>query len=181
MHKTTFEYTSLPLACNNTVYYYIPKTPFPALSVLLGRSLPLENTLNPYLRVCLQVCILHGARIGELLKATTKDIIGPDLLLIHGEKKSRDYTMYLPGLVQCFERPIESGQVVRIFPFDYLQVWRKARGIGMVNYLPGRKNAIVTHTGRYQLAKTLTRVGTESAASDVLRHRSPDTIKYYLK
>ena len=173
--------TSLISACNSTMYYYTPGNLFPLLSQLVNQPLPLESSLFPPLRVCLQVCLIYGCRIGELLQSTTKDIIGEDVLLIHAEKGSRDYILYLPKLSSCFSSCLTSGSIQRIFPFTYIQVYRNARKVGLAKYLPGAKNAKVTHYGRYQLAQSIARIDSRKAASDALRHRSPETISYYLQ
>jgi hypothetical protein len=168
-------------ACKSTLEYYKHSCFDDMSKELLGVCHARLVSANPYIVTLITVLFVSGGRIGELLSCTTSDIIPKDTVLIHGEKKSRDYLLYLPGLEQCFSRSLSQGVRVPIFPFTYNQVYRTAKKLSLGRIFEGHTNMTVTHLGRYIKAQQVSSISSVSSASDILKHRSSKTIQYYLR
>ena len=168
-------------ACNTPEFYYSPASPLPSLSSLIGRSLAEEHLINPHIKTVLQLCLLYGCRIKELLSTTKADVFPIDRLFIKAEKGSRSYFIFLPGISEQISKFPGLPESAPLFPFNYMRVYRVAVRIGLYCFFAGSKNRSVTHLGRHILAQSVNRLAGEKAASDALRHRADRSIQYYLK
>lgn len=164
-----------------TSFYYASPYNLGTLEELAGFPVGNESSANPHILTLIKLCILNGARIGELLRLTAADVIGHDVVLVHGEKHSRDYTITLPGLSAQLKAYAKFGPKTPLFPFKYKQVYDTCVRIGLGAKMGQNSNTTRTHLGRYKQAQGVVSKKGLTSGSDVLRHRSSKTIQYYLK
>jgi integrase len=181
MSRMTFSAPApLVYAGNNTLYCYTLPDTFPSLTALVDADPNLESQMNRLHRDILRVVYSYAARINEILRLTTNDIVREDTVLVTAEKGSRSYIILLPGLGDQIRVLGSPGGAVLLFPAKYIQVYRSARKCGLGLSLEGHRNRSVTHRARYDTARIVANKKGTSVASDVMRHRSASTIQYYL-
>ena len=121
-----------------------------------------------------------GARIGEILQAHGIDIVLPDLLIIHGSKKSRDRSIRVPELTQQFILPAGFPGCL-LFSVSYSQVYRAYLNAGIVCLYPKNRNRSVTHNYRVQFIK---RVHGKSkrltTTAEIVGHKSISSTQSYI-
>lgn len=121
-----------------------------------------------------------NARASELLGIRAIDNVRGNRFLIRGLKRSRNYTIIVPG--NWIERPPKPDPRWndRIMPFTYNQLYRWCVKIGIGNLRPGRKTFCRTHAARYDTAQAVFEIAGERAAGDCLHHNSHKSINYYI-
>jgi integrase len=119
-------------------------------------------------------------RASELLGLRLCDNIRGNIFLIRGKKRSRSYTITVPGKWLLRPKRNDPRWAQPLFPFDYnyLYKWYCRTGIGGPR--TGRKTNIRTHASRYVTAANVVALGTSDNASDALHHNSKRSINFYI-
>lgn len=122
----------------------------------------------------------HNCRVSELLSLRPCDCLKGNLFLVRGKKRSRSFTITVPGLWLSRPSKKDGRWQVPIFTYtyDYLYKWSTRIGIGGTR--PGRKTFVRTHTARYVVAQSVFEIAGEKAAGDCLRHNSRKSVSFYL-
>jgi len=159
--------------------YYCPAVTLDVCAGVVGTPSTVLGRVAPIYRAALYVIAMYGMRSAEYLRAQVSDIISQDVLFIQGVKGSRSYTIQLPGLSAQFETEISKCPGRLVSGTTYLALYRASVKIGLGTLLANHRHATRTHIYRHKLAN-LVRDRGETAAGDLLRHRSRTSIKYYL-
>jgi integrase len=123
---------------------------------------------------------IHSMRISELLELTVDDDLEQGRFIIKGRKRSRSYTVYIPELIPIVKELKTTANDRRVFRCDYKWIWEWCRRCG-VGFTPeGHVNCARTHAHRYQTAERVSSRAGNTAAGDVLHHRSRSSVDYYL-
>lgn len=130
--------------------------------------------------VALYVSGVNSMRISEVLGICRSDYLGAGRFVIRAKKRSRSYTIYAPELRPMVEGVGGGGASNRIFDFDYQWVWAWCRRCGVGMTPVGHRNVARTHAHRYITAQKIAGLVDDGVAGDVLHHRSPESISYYL-
>lgn len=150
-------------------------------ATLLNSPLSAIQRLPVGIAGLLNCAAIHCCRISEILELTPAQYIGENRFVVRALKGSRNYIVVLPIIIL---NPAWQSHPKRFTPFieySYAQVWRYCRRAG-VGFVPaGHRNVAVTHAHRYRTASAVQQVFDDSAAGDVLHHRSRRSIQYYLQ
>jgi len=168
-------------AQNTTSYYYRGHSVLPSIRCILNDCGIHEDLLSQPVRALLQVCFLYNCRISELLCCSNQDVIHPDRLLCLGKKKSGSYIIFVPGLSESLKIKGVSLVDFPIFLFTYKKIWSSAKRAGLGKIKGFGLTHRVTHVSRFKIATVVSNKYSESVASDILHHRSQNSISYYTK
>lgn len=166
--------------CNTTTYYLLPRGCFPSVKALLDNRSIHDDVLPRRVATVFQIAFLYCCRISELLDSRHCDVVPPDRLVCKGKKGSNSYIIYLPGLSQFIYDNGFLNSTDSLFPFKYAYLYRWAVRIGIPVRLDKRNNNAVLHLSRYVFSNKCIDRQPSSAIGECLRHRSKDTINYYL-
>lgn len=171
----------LPSVRSSSVDYFSLCSRLGDPSIVLG--VPLERTasMSPVCRAALVICISNGMRIGEVLSLRFSDCVAPGIYAVKALKGGRAFLVAVPITAAEQQAQQATGRDRFIFQCTYQQVYRAAIKAGVRVHIAGRRNASVTHTGRYRIAQKLAERGDLAKVSDVLRHQSAATKEYYLR
>jgi len=162
------------------LFYYDCHDLLPPLEFLVKTPLRATNLLNKYVLSFLQLLFIYAGRCSEFLNICSSDVLAGDRVLVRGLKHSSSYIVYLPRIyVHCFGVP-RKFHPFKIFPFSYHKIYLACKKIGIVLPRSEEGNDIVTHIARYDVAQQVENFSDDFTAGQVLRHRSADSIKYYL-
>lgn len=173
--------TASPLfVCNFCLYSYIENQQFINNCFNVQKALISTNYAPPAVLGFLRFLGESNARVSELLRLKPRDAIQGNRFLVRGLKRSRNYTVVVPG--QWLEKPPKKDGRwdVPIVPWSYNQLWRWCIRIGIGNLRPGRSTYARTHAARYSTAQAVFDIAGERAAGDCLHHNSHKSISFYL-
>lgn len=173
--------SSLNRARNTTSYCYQGHSSLPTIQLLLNNCAIQEGMLPPAIRAILQVCFLYNCRISELLSCYSNHVIHPDRLLCLGKKRSGSYIIFLPGLSHSMMGENKKSIPYQLFPITYKKLWTWCVRVHIIQKKRSGLNNNVTHVSRFKIAEEIINKFSEPVASDILRHRSLNSISYYTK
>lgn len=179
--RTNSEPSTQDSTRNSTKYCYKPPADYPTIKDILDSKVIKEEYLSSVARAALQVSFLNASRISEILSLRVLDVIGYDIVLVRGAKRSASYTIFLPGLTNQLILMEVTDVETKLFPIKYKQLWREAKRANISHRRPNRGNSVVTHWARYHsVQKAKIRGFSSRDQSDLLRHRSGASLSYYL-
>jgi len=126
------------------------------------------------------VTLNNGVRVSEVLKLKKRNIMLNGLAVIEPSKGSSARTIYLGLSPQDIDDLYEVPDNTPVFSQSYKRVWATLTRFGLVDKQEGRIYNTVTHSGRYGLAKLVAEKFGEAVASEVLGHKSKESIDHYL-
>lgn len=122
-----------------------------------------------------------GARINEILRLTSDNIVGTDSLIIRAEKKSRSRIVRVPELSDQLQKARQYPHS-KLFSLSYSQVWRQYVNHGISFSVPGDLHRKVTHSFRYQYISDIHHVvNSVDTTAECVGHRSSKSTEVYLK
>lgn len=165
---------------SSSLYYKDLVNKLPAVSSLVPCNDNAEKGLRDGIRAVIQIVLFYHMRCAECLDIKFKDMIKPSLFLVHGKKRSNDYTVHLP-IGRCNEDLVRQGPgETLLFPFTYNSIWRGMVNAGMSIAVTSRVKRIVTHRARYELAAKLELLNERASITPLLRHKSEKSKEYYI-
>jgi len=121
-----------------------------------------------------------GARINEILRLTSDEIVGNDNLVIRAEKKSRSRIVRVPELSDQLQKARQYPHS-KLFSVSYSQVWRQYVNHGISFSVPGDHYRKVTHSFRYQYISDIQHVvHSVDTTAECVGHKSPKSTEIYL-
>ena len=168
-------------ARNNTMFYYRLPAGFPSVKVALDDSSINENAMHPVCRAVLQIAVLYLCRISEILALRVDSVFHPDRAVSLGSKRGAAYVLYLPGLSQQILKSKVKDESVPLFPVSYSQCYRSCVRAGIRFTRAGYKNSMRCHAGRYAVNKLYSEGSEVNVLSDLLHHKSKNSVLYYLQ
>lgn len=141
------------------------------------------NKMRSYSLLIWAVAVVQyrtGARVTEVLKLLWSDEFAPDNFIIKGLKGSRSFEFYAPELRELYQyRHLSNGLV-----FGNLNrgtVHRAYVKFGLMIHNGVNKRNTTTHIFRKKKASKINTMGiTREVQSDLLKHNSKKTLKYYV-
>lgn len=125
------------------------------------------------------VTTANACRISETLRVRCGNILETGMAWVEGSKGSRARMLYLgltPPLVEALRK---LPTTLELFPQDYLKVYRACIQAGFALKLPNHKHLAVTHAGRYELVKNVSRGTSAAVAGEILGHRQESSVEFY--
>ena len=168
------------LTCKSLSYNYKTPDNFPQLKDLLGEKDVYPERISRKYKSILQVCFFYFCRISELLRATTRDIIHPDRVIIYGAKHSRSYIIFLPGLTEQLSAKGITDEKTKLWSVTYSQVYRSALKANCFSDKYSGKNNKTTHLARYVFAEKASQITDARTIKDAMRHNSINSQSYYI-
>ena len=140
-----------------------------------------EQSLPVIARIVLSITVRNCSRVGEILALTSDKALSGDRVLISATKGSHSYMGFIPRLSEFVDHNFKGRKGIKLFNYDYSRLATVLRNaeIGIVR--SGGRNRKRTHIGRYLLVDELENKGFLSYASDLLHHKSEDSLNYYIK
>jgi integrase len=136
--------------------------------------------MHPRAQAAMRVILYYGMRASEYLNVTKQDILPYDRVVVRGLKGSASYIIILPGICEQVSNCDSFFSLDSVSNITYNKLYQSCVRAGLRDRLDGRKNWSVTHLGRYKLVRETLDKFDFSIKGDVLHHRNPNTIKYYL-
>ena len=166
-------------ACNKIAFFYASGTSIQAASALLG--VPEERLAAAASRELSALIVIArwNMRAGEYLALVENDVLGNDMVLVRGEKKSASYQIYLPGIEEQLRTDSDQRPGRLVAGTSYARLYRMCTRIGYGKLIEGHKNLAKTHLARYINSSKINRFGGH-AVSDCLHHRSEKNRDFYL-
>jgi len=127
----------------------------------------------------MQLMADYSMRASELLSIRLSDNVRGNVFLVRGKKRSRSYTIVIPGRWLCRPGRKDPRWQQFLFPFTYNSLYKWFCRTGVGGPRPGRKTNIRTHVNRYLMANAVLDIGDGDAASDALHHNSKRSLSYY--
>lgn len=122
-----------------------------------------------------------GARINEILRLTSDEIVGNDSIIIRAEKKSRSRIVRVPELSEQFQKARQYPHS-KLFSVSYSQVWRQYVNHGISFSVPGDSHRKVTHSFRYKYISDIQHVAhSVDTTAECVGHKSPKSTEVYLR
>jgi len=166
--------------CNTPEVFYQPGDSLPSLSVLIGDSSPHYEQIPSRVAAALRIAWVYGLRIGEVLRLTWADVLPGDRAFVCGEKGGRGQLIALPGAnAQILAAPGLSLSS-SLCGCSYTAVYRALVRAGIGRRFGRNRNSSRSHLGRHLTARAVVSQCGRSAGMEALRHKSKDTIDYYL-
>jgi hypothetical protein len=137
--------------------------------------------MHPVARSALRVTFHNKCRISEVLALQSDTLLGNDQVFARASKRSAGFIIYLPTLDLQLSNFNACSKKVKLFPVSYMVVYRSCLRSGLVFHFSGRKNSVLTHCLRFLNSKRFINKFTERELGDMLKHRSSNSIQYYLK
>lgn len=124
------------------------------------------------------ILIISGARINEILRLTSANILSDDTLIITGSKRSRNREIRVPELKSqlSIARTIRGA---RLFPISYTQMWRWMSAHGYYHHYIDQIRRAVTHAPRHDKIKAIADKSDLQTAQDVIGHKSQRSTQRY--
>ncbi len=164
---------------NSTLFYYDLVNRLPPLESCLNTHGAQYQSLNPGILALFTLSSLNAMRISETLAITKGDEYIPTMFQIPGRKGSRDYSVHIP--ISTRNRAVLNSwnSSIVLFPYNYKRVWDSLIRVGLSVKLPRHSNRTVTHQGRFNLVAKVKYTAKQTNLSDLLRHNSDKSLRYY--
>lgn len=169
----------LQAACNTPLYYYRPPNNFPWLHELCQVNPGLEKLCNQRCVAALRIIFTYCMRANEYLSLTTEDILPGDRVVVHGSKGSASFLIYLPDICDAVTNTEFNPPFRSLSGCTYIELYRTCCKLDIGQLLRHPENKARTHLSRHQLIDQMSGKVPDSELSDLLRHKSPDSISYY--
>jgi hypothetical protein len=128
-----------------------------------------------------KVITLYASRYQEIRNLLFSDHLSNGMYIVRGLKRSRDYSILLPGFEPQKEIPVGLIDTEIFYDVTYKRLYQLWREFGIRRKIDGKKNWKVLHAPRYATAEIVNEKEDKTSASDILRHNSKKTIDYYIK
>ena len=127
----------------------------------------------------IELLMLYGLRISEVLRIKVYDIKSNGYIVIKGLKGSNSRLIY-PAFNLAFWKNADPGTLPISNTFSRFYFYRLFKRLGLYERFKGHFNNSVTHYFRQKLLRSLKNDGVESSLlSSFIGHVSKKTIKYY--
>jgi len=128
----------------------------------------------------LSIAAKYAARISEILNVRPEDCCGRDRFYVRGLKRSASYIVEIPVVTSCGTAADFAPGGGNLWLLDYKPVYNWCHRVGIGFTPEGHRNVARTHAHRYYTAQKIASEINAAAASDVLHHRSRQSVQYYL-
>lgn len=125
------------------------------------------------------VTVANACRISETLRVCVGHVLPNGMAWATGSKGSNARMLYLGLSPEQVIRLKELSPTLNVFPDDYLKVYRATIQAGFALKLPNHKHLAVTHAGRYELVKQVSRETSAEVAGELLGHRNRASVEFY--